>query len=306
MRVVFMGTPQFAIPSLNMLVEEHELISIITQPDRPAGRGKELQPSRVKLRALELGLDVSTPASLKGDQIKAEILGLEPDLVIVAAFGQLLPEAILDGPRFGALNVHASLLPRWRGAAPIQAAILAGDSVTGITIMKMDAGLDTGPILSRWETGIQPGETGGKLSDRLAIEGARLLLNTIEPYASGGLQPIPQDESLATYAAMLKKKDGLLQFNLHGASQLGRQVRAYNPWPGSFFHWKGIRLGVSEAAVFEGVNITPGEVALLEGWPVIGCVKDALRLVQVHPAGRRAMSGEDFIRGAPGFIGSQV
>ncbi len=306
MRVIFMGTPQFALPSLDMLAKAHELVSVITQPDRPAGRGKEMHPSRVKLRALELGLDVRTPASLKGDQIQADLLGLEPDLIIVAAFGQLLPEAILEGPKFGALNVHASLLPRWRGAAPIQAAILAGDNITGVTIMEMDAGLDTGPIVNQAQTPILPDETGGMLSDRLAVLGSELLQKTIEPYTSGELGPTPQDENLATYAPMLKKKDGLLQFKEHSASRLARQVRAHDPWPGSFFVWRDTRLGVSQAAVLEEEALAPGEVALIDGWPVIGCETSALRLLQVHPAGRRTMAGDEFVRGAPGFIGSQV
>jgi len=306
MRIVFMGTPQFAIPSLDRLFGEHEIVSVVTQPDRPAGRGRETRPSQIKARAIMHGLSVITPTSLKEEGVLSYVHSIEPDLIIVAAFGQILPKQILELPRFGSLNVHASLLPRWRGAAPIQAAIYAGDNTTGVTIMHMDASLDTGPILSQHSTKILPDETGGMLAERLAILGADLLMESLEPYVKGELIPWAQNPELVTYAPMLKKADGILDFYQKSAAQLERQVRAYEPWPGSFLTLNELRLTVREASVVPGSELAPGEVGDMDYIPIIGCAEDALRLDLIQPAGRRVMSGEAFLRGTHDFVGTQL
>lgn len=245
MKLVFAGTPDFAVPSLDALVQGgHEILAVYTQPDRPAGRGRQAQASPVKQYALAHELPIHQPESLVGE---AETLrALAPDAMIVVAYGQILSAAILEIPRHGCLNVHASLLPRWRGAAPIQRAIEAGDAQTGVTIMQMDVGLDTGPILLQRATPINKDDTGGSLHDRLAQLGAVALAEALDALAAGSLEPRVQDEQSANYASKLKKQEGALDWT-QSADLLARRVRAFNPWPVAYCQWNGKRLRILEA-----------------------------------------------------------
>jgi methionyl-tRNA formyltransferase len=307
MRAVFMGSPEFALPSLEALAAHYSVVGVVTQPDRPAGRGRKLQPSAVKTRAHELGLPVLEPQRVRAEAAVEQLNSLQPDLIVVAAFGQILPGSLLGIPPRGCLNVHASLLPRWRGAAPIQAAILHGDEASGVTIMRMDVGLDTGPILAQSAAPIHPRETGGELSGRLATLGAKLLLDTLPTYLAGKLQPRPQDETLATLAPMLKKADGRLDV-LRQAEWLARQVRAYEPWPGSFLDLQQGRLLVRRAhsTPSEGGGQPPGTLATVAGFPAVYTGEGVLVLDLVQPPGRRPMSGEAYLRGAAKFLSADL
>jgi len=252
LRVVFAGTPEFAASSLAALLEsQHEVIAVYTQPDRPAGRGRKLTPSPVKQLALEHDLPVYQPQTLKEPAAQAELAALNADLMVVVAYGLLLPQAVLDTPRLGCINVHASLLPRWRGAAPIQRAIEAGDSVSGVTIMQMDAGLDTGAMLSEVRTPITQRTTGGELHDRLAIQGANALINTLDELASGSVSASPQPEVGVTYAAKLSKAEAELDFE-QPAHRLASKIRAFNPWPVAWCALGDDRLRLLMASVEEG------------------------------------------------------
>ncbi|MCS6909243.1 MAG: methionyl-tRNA formyltransferase [Anaerolineales bacterium] len=304
-RVVFMGTPQFAVPSLRALLEHARVVGVATQPDRPAGRGQQLGESPVKQVAQAAGVPVIQPEKLREPEALAQLKAWQPDLIVVAAFGQILKPAVLDLPPFGCLNVHASLLPRWRGAAPVAAAIAAGDSETGVTLMRMDTGLDTGPLLAKSIEPIQPDDTTGTLTARLAQRGADLLLAALPTYLAGELEPQPQDEALATYAPQLRREDGHLDFT-RSAVELERRVRALTPWPGAFALWQGRPLKVLRAAPAEGVRGEPGEVLPLASGVAVACGDGALRLLEVQPAGKRAMPADDFARGARGFIGSRL
>ena len=307
MNVVFMGSPEFAIPSLNALAANHELdlVGIFTQPDRPAGRGRKIRSSPVKLRCLELEVRFYQPDSLKSPESISTLEILNTELIVVAAYGLILPQEFLDLPKFGSINVHASLLPRWRGAAPIQAAIHAGDSDTGVTIIKMDPGLDTGPILSQRRISILSSDTGGLLSERLADLGALLLIETISGYISGEIQPYEQDENKATYAPMLNKSDGRLDF-LRPAIELERQIRAFNPWPSSYFEWGNKRIRIHKADALSDDTLEPGVVGMIDDVPAIGANPGTLLLQIVQPAGRKEMPGEDFLRGAERILNTNL
>jgi methionyl-tRNA formyltransferase len=305
MRILFMGSPQFAVPSLRALASNYNLVAVLTQPDRPAGRGRNLRPSPVKVVAEELRLSILQPRNLRDTDSIQKIQDLQPDLIIVAAYGQILPQKILDIPVYGCLNIHASLLPRWRGAAPIQATILHGDEVTGISIMLMDAGLDTGPVLSQTKLTIETHETAGDLSERLAVAGADLLMKTLPDYLTGGMEPVPQDDNLVTYAPMIKKSEGALDFN-KTSTQLSNQVRAFEPWPTSYFYWEGQRIVVKKAYAKEWKKSEPGQVILVDPYPAITTADDILVLEEIQPAGKRVMSGDAFLRGSPDFIGSNL
>jgi methionyl-tRNA formyltransferase len=294
--VVFMGSPEFALPSLRALAGHYPIVGVITQPDRPAGRGKWMTPPPVKALAEELGLPVMQPERLKAPEAMQQLRQLAPDLIVVVAFGQILRTDVLNLPKFGCINVHASLLPRWRGAAPIQAAILAGDTWTGVTIMRMDAGVDTGPILSQKGIPIMPDDTAGFISQRLAGLGSELLIETLPGYLSGELQPQPQSETGTTYAPILKKEDGLLDFS-RPAEELARRVRALNPWPGAFTPWQGQPLKVLRAHAADDATSEPGKHLVHERLPGIGTRQGILVLDEVHPAGKKPMPGSDFLRG---------
>lgn len=301
LKIVFMGSPDFALPCLRALAGAYHVVGVVTQPDRAAGRGRDLKPPLVKTLAQELGLPLIQPLKLRDPDAVQQIRAWSPDLIVVAAFGQILRPEVLELPRFGCINVHASLLPRWRGAAPIHAAILRGDEETGITIMKMDAGLDTGSILEQRAIRIAPQETTGALSDRLSVLGAELLLETLPGYLSGSLAPRPQPEEGATYAPMLKKVDACLDFNRPG-EDLARQVRAYHPWPGAYMDWQGSPLKVHRAhteIIFTYVIQPPGQRTVISGFPaVFGGDNTPLVLDEVQPAGKKPMSGKAFLAGA--------
>jgi methionyl-tRNA formyltransferase len=245
------------------------------------------------------------PATLRSEEVFTELANLNPDLIVVAAYGQILPKNILELPPHGCINLHASLLPRWRGAAPIQAAILEGDEKSGVTIMKMDAGLDTGMILKQRSTPIDAAETGGELETRLSKLGSELLIETIPAYVSDEIVPAPQDESQATYAPMLKKKDGLIDPAIQ-AERLARQVRAFEPWPTSFLFWNDLRIVVRSAWARSQTTGAIGTIGNLEGQPVINTSVGVLVLETIQPAGKRAMKATDFLNGAPDFIGSNI
>jgi methionyl-tRNA formyltransferase len=301
-----MGSPEFALPSLQQLMQHHEVSAVVTQPDRRAGRGRKYSPPPVKELAQSHDLLVLQPKTLKDDEVNAQIKELQPEVIVVAAYGQILPPSVLELPSYGCLNVHASLLPRWRGAAPIQAAILHGDEQTGITIMKMDPGLDTGPILSQESTPIEASITAGELSQILADIGGNLVISTLEKYAVGEAIPQPQDDSLATYAPMLRKADGKLDFS-QSTEYLERQVRAFQPWPGSYLTWKDRRLLILKAQTIRPLETqVAGRVFLMDGIPAVGTSDGALVLLEIQPSGKGSMEGAAFIRGAPDFIGADL
>ncbi len=291
LRVAFMGTPDFAVPALRALHGAgHDIVAVYAQPPRPAGRGQAMRPSPVQLAAEALGLPVRTPSRLKRDPAAPEAFAaLHLDVAVVAAYGLILPEAMLAAPARGCLNIHASLLPRWRGAAPIQAAILAGDDQTGVTIMQMDAGLDSGAMLLAEAVPITQATTAALLHDRLAEIGARLLLRVLtEPPA-----PVPQPEAGATYAARLTRADGRIDWT-RDAAGLDRQVRALNPWPGTYAMLDDIVLKVLAAMPEAGAG-TPGSI--LDDRLLVACGSGALRLLRVQAPGRAAMDAAAFLRG---------
>jgi methionyl-tRNA formyltransferase len=299
MRVAFMGSPDFAVPALLALHGAgYAIAAVYCQPPRPAGRGQAVQRCPVHRAAEELGLEVRTPARLRTDAAaQAAFAELALDAAVVAAYGLILPQAMLDAPRRGCLNIHASLLPRWRGAAPIQAAILAGDPDSGVTIMQMEAGLDTGPMLLREAVPIGPRTTSGALHDLLAPLGARLILRALAEDPA----PVPQPEEGATYAPKLSREDGRIDWT-QDAAAIERRVRAFDPWPGTFTSVQGTVLKVLAAAVAEGVG-TPGTV--LDDRLTIACGQGALRLARVQMGGRAAMPADAFLRGhrvPPGTI----
>lgn len=299
--IVFMGSPDFALPVLRNLVRNYLVVGVVTQPDRPAGRGRILTPPPVKELALSLNIPVIQPNRLKEPDAFAQLQAWQPDLIVVAAFGQILRQNVLDLPPLGCVNVHASLLPRWRGAAPVQAAIISGDATTGITIMKMDAGVDTGPILAQHAVPILVEDTGETLGSRLAEVGGELLMMTLPRYLSGEIKPFNQDNSLATYAAMLKKEDGQLDFNLP-AEILERRVRAFYPWPGTYMQWGTETLKILSAHVINDKDAFPQIQGVTEVKPAVGTSSGWLVFDEVQPAGKRIMPGEVFLRGARGWL----
>ena len=300
-----MGTPEFAVPVLEALADAHRVVGVVTQPDRPAGRGRRLAPSPVKQVALEHGLMLSQPHSLRTPEAVAQLSAWRPEVIVVAAFGQILPQDVLDIPPHGCLNVHGSLLPRWRGAAPVAAAILAGDEVTGVTVMQMDAGLDTGPVLAQREEPIAPDDTQATLEERLARLGAELLVGTLVAYLAGSLLPRSQPGEGATYAGQLRKEDGWLDWS-RPAVELDRRVRAFTPWPGAFTMWRGRRLKVLRAVPLPAWRggVSPGTVVALAGGVVVATGEGALRLEEVQLAGKRPMDIGAFLRGQRDFAGS--
>ena len=291
-----MGSPDFSLPTLQAISDNYIVAGVVTQPDRVAGRGRELKPPPVKTLALELGIPVIQPEKLRENEAMEQLSAWSPDVIVVSAFGQILRQDVLDLPKYGCINVHASLLPRWRGAAPINASILHGDEETGVTIMKMNAGLDTGPILSQRAMRIQPDVTAGSLFETLSMLGADLLLDTLPDYLNGDIEPRPQPEDGATYAPMLKKEDGRLDFSLP-AKELERKVRAFNPWPGTYFEWDGNLLKVHRASIGMG-KMREGERGVYLGLPVVGTSDGLLMLEEVQPPGKKPMPGKAFLAGA--------
>jgi methionyl-tRNA formyltransferase len=295
-KIVFMGSPDFSLSTLRGLANAYDVVGVVTQPDRASGRGRELKPPPVKVLAQELGLPIIQPEKLKQPEAMEQLYTWAPDLIVVAAFGQILRKDVLELPPYGCINVHASLLPRWRGAAPINAAILAGDEETGITIMKMDVGLDTGPMLSKRSIRLTPDHTAGSAFEALSALGADLLLETLPDYLSGKLQPVPQPEEGATYAPMMKKEEGKLDFT-SDVNELERRVRAFNPWPGAFMDFDGTTLKVHRAHVEQG-NASEGQRLVVQNQPAVGARGGILVLDEVQPAGKKSMNGKSFLSGA--------
>jgi methionyl-tRNA formyltransferase len=299
-RIVFMGSPDFALPSLSRLVNNYQVVGVVTQPDRASGRGRELKAPPVKSLALELKIPVVQPEKMR--EAMDQLQEWNPDLIVVAAFGQILKKDVLDLPRYGCINVHASLLPRWRGAAPINAAILNGDEETGVTIMQMDVGLDTGPMLAIKPIRIRHDDTTGSVLQALSTLGADLLTETLPKYFSGNIKPVSQPAEGATYAPMLKKEDGLLNF-MRPAIELERRVRAMNPWPGAWFEWNGNPLKVLRASVVSGEkSLVSGSRFTVEGRPAVQSAEGVLILDEVQPAGKKIMLGKSFLAGARDWL----
>ncbi|HEY5722971.1 MAG TPA: methionyl-tRNA formyltransferase [Allosphingosinicella sp.] len=293
MRIVFMGTPEFAVPTLDALIAAgHSILAVYSQPPRPAGRGKALRPSPVQQRAEAAGIEVRTPLGLKGEAEQEAFAALDPHIAIVAAYGLILPRPILDSPRYGCVNVHASLLPRWRGAAPIQRAILAGDRMTGVTIMRMEEGLDTGPMLAALPTAIDR-KTAGELSAELAGMGGALMAEVLERFDNVGA--IPQREAGATYAPKIRKEEARLDLG-RSATEAERQVRAFNPAPGAWVDIGGERIKILKAETSEASG-SPGTI--LDDRLTIACAEGAIAPELVQRAGKAAMTPAELLRGFP-------
>ncbi|MCO4758598.1 MAG: methionyl-tRNA formyltransferase [Oceanospirillaceae bacterium] len=289
LRIVFAGTPDFAASSLQALLNsEHEVIAVYTQPDRPAGRGRKLTPGPVKKLALEHDIAVYQPLSLKGEAEQAELAALDADIMVVVAYGLLLPKAVLDTPRLGCINVHGSLLPRWRGAAPIHRAVLAGDKLTGITIMQMDVGLDTGDMLYKVETPINTGDTSGDLHDQLAEQGAEALVTTLGLIRDGKTEPEKQDDSLANYAHKLEKQEGEIDWS-RPATEIERQIRGLSPWPVAYCSLEGKTMRIWGAQASDATSTeAPGAVAEVTKKTLrIACGEGSLLLTNIQlPGGK--------------------
>lgn len=311
-RIIFMGTPAFAVPSLSALHEAEreqgwKLVAVVTQPDRPAGRGKRTVASPVKQTAQSLGIPVLQPGRLRKEPEAVEALrSLAPDVIVVAAYGQILPKAVLEIPRFGCINVHASLLPAYRGASPITAAILDGLAETGVSIMLMDEGMDTGPVLAQAQQPIYADDTTETLGERLAVQGADLLVETLPKWLKGEVAPVAQQElpGEPSICRLVKKTDGRIDWTLP-AVHIERMARAYTPWPSAFTTWKGVVFKIWSAEVAPGVA-EPGRVLRHNGQVAVGTGEGLLILRVVQPAGKRAMDVVSFVNGAPDFVGSRL
>lgn len=300
LRIAFMGSPDFAVPALTKLAGAFDIAGVISQPDRRSGRGRKLISPPVVDTARELGLVTYQPDDVNATSSLDMIQAWKVDLICVAAFGQILKSDLLHIPDRGCLNVHASLLPRWRGASPINAAILAGDTCSGVTIMKMGPGLDDGPILAQESVPIGPDETAGELSRRLAELGGELLVKTIPPFMQGQIEIQAQDPDLATYAPMLNKESGKLDFR-QSAVDLARKVRAYSPWPGTFTYWDGKRLLIHQSSSLPVTSPGAGVFTIFEGRPAIGASEGILVLETLQLAGKRSVSGTEFLNGNPSW-----
>lgn len=300
MKIVFMGTPDFSVGTLEAIVSAgHEVACVVTQPDKPRGRGKELQPTPVKQAALQHGLRVYQPRKVRAPEAVEKIRSYEPDVIVVVAFGQIIPQEILDIPRYGCINVHASLLPKYRGAAPIQWAVLDGEKVSGVTIMRMDAGLDTGDMIAKVEVPLDEEETAGTLFDKLSAAGAKLLVQTLPALADGtAVYEKQPEESPTPYARMIKKQDGEIDWT-RSAEEIERWIRGMSPWPSAYTHLGQKTLKIWRAKTAEGQkDCTPGTVleAGKEGF-VVGTGNGALRLLEIQLEGKKRMEAEAFLRG---------
>lgn len=307
-RLAFFGSPEFAVPTLRALhAAGHDIALVVTQPDRPAGRGGRLQPPPVKSAALELGLSVVQPATMRDEGFRSTLREAGVDAGVVAAYGRLLPQAVLDLPRRGFVNVHASLLPRWRGASPIAAAILAGDQVTGVSIMEMVLQMDAGPVISQVEEPIRPDDTTGRLEARLAELGARELVRVLPGWLAGELQATPQDERLVTTCGLLRKEDGHLRASMT-AAEAERAVRAYDPWPGAFVLFEGqpLRIWRGEVLAGEASAAEPGALRVVAGEPAVGFAEGWLALREVQRTGGRRIPGRAFVAGLRGELPAGV
>jgi methionyl-tRNA formyltransferase len=310
-RVVFMGTPEFAVPSLAALLKEsYDVVGVLTRQDRPAGRGQKLEESPVKQLGRSHRLPIQQPRTLRAAEAQAALAALAPDLIVVAAYGLILPPAVLDLPRFGCVNVHGSLLPRWRGAAPIPAAILAGDAETGISIVLMDAGVDTGPVLATAGLLIAPDDTTGTLTARLASLGADLLIRTLPRWLAGEVTARPQPTEGVAFAPRIEKSAGAINW-AEPAALIERRARAYQPWPSTYTNWRGERLKVLRARVSEevlGMGYCEAGVVISAEGDTAGVMtgEGILWLEEVQLAGKRALPITAFLRGVAGFVGSKL
>jgi methionyl-tRNA formyltransferase len=306
LRVVFMGTPDFAVPALEYLVtSDYQVVGVYTRQDKAAGRGQLLAASPVKKAAAKFNLPVIQPHTLKAPEAVAELTALRPDLIAVAAFGQILPLQVLNTPRFGCLNIHPSLLPRYRGVSPIPAAIMAGDEFTGVSIMLLDAGTDTGPILSQAQVPVLPADTTGSLTHKLSIVGAQLLVDALPRWTSGQLKPRSQDNAAATYCRKLTKEDGLIDWQLP-AAVLERRIRALSPWPGAFTTWQGKQLKIFSAkpAAASETGETGTVVALKNREVGVVTGDGVLVIISLQFEGKKAMTAAEFVRGQRGLMGA--
>ena len=300
--IVFMGSPRFAVPILAALEEQAQVVAVVTQPDKPAGRGKELVSCEVKNYALEHDLRIFEPRRLRKESAVIEALrNLSADIFVVAAYGQILPPSVLEIPQYGCINVHASLLPRWRGASPIQAAILHGDQQTGVTIMKMDEGMDTGPVLKSKAIPILSMETSETLSQKLSDLGRDVLLEVLPGYLQGEILPVPQVGEDATYAPLIKKEDGMIDPN-DSAEMIERKIRAFNPWPGTYIEWDDLRLKVNQVEILAGEQQMVGARGVHEKYPTVGTGKGVLKLLEVQVPGRKPVRGKEFLNGARNWL----
>jgi len=295
-RIIFAGTPEFSVPPLRaLLASPHQVVAVYTQPDRPSGRGRKLTPSPVKEVAVDAGIPVMQPPNFKDPTSIAELAALDADLMVVVAYGLLLPKAVLDAPRLGCVNIHASVLPRWRGAAPIQRAVLAGDAVSGVTIMQMEEGLDTGPMYLIEEARLGPRETGGSLHDRLSALGAEALMKALPGILDGTLAPQPQDDAKSCYAKKLDKAEAWIDWS-QPAQEIERQVRAFNPWPVAQTRYEDANLRIWRAQAISGVGGTPGMVMNAGRNGIDVATGDGLlSITELQLPGKRAMSAQDFI-----------
>lgn len=305
MRAIFFGTPRLAVPSLDALVSIAEVPLVVCQPDRPAGRGLKLRPPPVKERALELGIEVIQPTKLKPPEFAASLRAVEADVAVVIAYGRILPRAVLEAPRRGCVNIHASLLPRWRGAGPIQWAIVHGDVETGVCLMRMDEGLDTGPVIACAKTPIDPDETAGALGDRLSRMGADLLAKALGPYVDGAIEPTPQDHAKATLAPLLSKDDGRLDWSA-SARAIHDRVRGLSPWPGAFTSLGDARLMIHRTEITDGAGAS-GEVIEATGDAiVVACGEGAVAIRELQLAGKKRLEARAFLAGQPIAVGTRM
>jgi methionyl-tRNA formyltransferase len=305
LRVVFMGSPQFAVPPFEELVlNQYQVVAVYTPPDRAAGRGRTLVSPPLKLAAKSLGVEVVQPPSFKETGVVAKLAQFRPEVIVVAAFGQLLPRSVLEIPRFGVVNVHPSLLPRFRGASPVASAILAGDEFTGVSIMLLDEGMDTGPVLARAQVPISAWDNTGSLTTKLSLVGARLLVETLPHYLRGELTPQPQNEAEATASRPLKKEEGEIDWHLP-AVELWRRVRAFYPWPGCYTRWRGKKLDIIEAVPLSGEKaLKVGEVVATSAAFGVSTGDGVLGILRLRLEGKKVMPAAEFLRGQRGFIGA--
>ncbi len=308
MRVIFMGTPEFAVPPLeHLLLNQYQVVAVYTQPDRAAGRGRSLISSPVKRVAVDQGLPVMQPTSFKKEEAVAQLASFQPDVTVVAAFGQILPQSVLDIPAYRCINLHPSLLPKFRGASPVATAILAGDEFTGVSIMLMDAGLDTGPVLVQAQVPISARDTTGSLTAKLSLIAAQLLMEVLPRWVGGELTPRPQDEAEATYCGTITKEQGEIDWHLP-AIDIWRRVRAFYPWPGCYTKWQGKQLKIVEAVPLPGEKkLKVGQVVALNKEGAVFAVNTAdgvLGILKVQLEGKRVMSADEFLRGQKQLIGA--